>query len=99
MMKKQIPFRTDQYGLSLGLVENSRERILCTQGGSYSDNTIQSAEILLAEENNTLEITCRLNLNSALHADRLFLRLGIDCYMATYPEWNEKFFPTLIRCE
>lgn len=99
MMKKKIPFRTDQYGLSLGLVENSREQILCTQGGSYSDNTIQSAEILLAEENNTLEITCRLNLNSALHADRLFLRLGIDCYMATYPEWNEKFFPTLIRCE
>ncbi len=30
---------------------------------------------------------------------RLSLRTGIDCYMEKYPEWNEKFFPTLIRCE
>ncbi len=27
------------------------------------------------------------------------LRLGIDTYMEKYPDWNEKFFPTLLRCE
>lgn len=25
--------------------------------------------------------------------------LGVDSYMESYPEWNEKFFPTLLRCE
>lgn len=28
---------------------------------------------------------------------RLFL--GIDAEMRSYPEWNDKFFPTLMRCE
>ncbi len=30
---------------------------------------------------------------------RLGLRLGIDTYMEKYPDWNEKMFPTLLRCE
>ena len=31
--------------------------------------------------------------------DAVVLRLGIDSYMATYPEWSEKLFPTTLRCE
>lgn len=27
------------------------------------------------------------------------LQLGIDTYMKSYPQWNEKTFPTMIRCE
>ena len=27
------------------------------------------------------------------------VNLGIDTYLETYPEWNEKFFPTHFRCE
>ena len=27
------------------------------------------------------------------------LRLGIDTYMNRYPKWNEKLFPTTLRCE
>jgi hypothetical protein len=30
---------------------------------------------------------------------RLSLILGLDTYMATFPEWNERYFPTLLRCE
>ena len=29
----------------------------------------------------------------------LIFDLGVDSYMETYPSWNNKFFPTLIRCE
>ena len=29
----------------------------------------------------------------------LGLRLGVNCYMASYPEWNDLYFPTLLRCE
>ena len=27
------------------------------------------------------------------------LRLGIDSYMDSYPQWNDKLFPTTLRCE
>ncbi len=27
------------------------------------------------------------------------LRLGVDTYMKSYPDWNEQYFPTLLRCE
>lgn len=32
-------------------------------------------------------------------AERIGLRTGIDCYMEGCPDWNDKFFPTLLRCE
>lgn len=31
--------------------------------------------------------------------DRISLMLGIDTYMDEYPFWNEKVFPTMLRCE
>ena len=31
--------------------------------------------------------------------DRVSLMLGLDTYMDKYPDWNDKFFPTLLRCE
>ena len=31
--------------------------------------------------------------------DSLGVTLGIDTYMDHYPEWNDKLFPTLLRCE
>lgn len=27
------------------------------------------------------------------------LRLGVDTYMEKYPDWNDRYFPTLLRCE
>ena len=31
--------------------------------------------------------------------DRLSIMLGVDTYMDEYPAWNEKVFPTMLRCE
>ena len=31
--------------------------------------------------------------------DRVCLTLGVDTYMDRFPEWNDKVFPTLLRCE
>lgn len=30
---------------------------------------------------------------------RLRLHIGVDAEMRSYPEWDDKFFPTLMRCE
>ncbi len=34
-----------------------------------------------------------------LRPDRLSLALGLDTYMEKFPEWNDRYFPTLMRCE
>lgn len=90
-----IPFRTDKYSLNLWAEQNGKE-----QQVSGTDNFSEiSAQIFQNEENDVLKIKCKLSCKSDFFADRLFLRLGIDTYMKTFPEWNDKFFPTLIRCE
>lgn len=99
MKNWQIPFRNDSYQMALGIVQDTKERILCTRDATYRGSLAERAEIMCTEENGVLQICCRLLLKSDLYADRLFLRLGIDCYMESYPQWDEKFFPTLIRCE
>jgi hypothetical protein len=35
----------------------------------------------------------------AYHPKEARLVLGIDCAMVKYPDWNENYFPTLLRCE
>ena len=49
------------------------------------------------------ELICHLEAENAgsqpFYPDRLSVWLGVDTYMEKYPEWNEKLFPTLLRCE
>ncbi|TKG97049.1 hypothetical protein EYV94_01075 [Puteibacter caeruleilacunae] len=34
-----------------------------------------------------------------IQPEKLGLRLGLNTYMEKYPDWNHKFFPTMMRCE
>ena len=31
--------------------------------------------------------------------ENFYFNLGVDTYLASYPEWNDKFFPSFLRCE
>ncbi|MFA4944575.1 MAG: hypothetical protein WC789_07730 [Lentisphaeria bacterium] len=57
-------------------------------------------EYHLADAGRLVVVAALRNLGAApatgLHAA---LRLGVDAYMEKFPEWNEKLFPTLLRCE
>ena len=44
-------------------------------------------------------VSVKNETNEDITPDAIVLRLGIDSYMATYPEWHEKLFPTALRCE
>ncbi len=46
-----------------------------------------------------LKLSIRLDVLEDVEVEKLFLRTGIDCYMERYPEWNEIFFPTMLKCE
>lgn len=96
---QQIPFRNDKYRPALCAEINSQEKILCAACEVYSGGGIERAQVFFEQCGETARLACRLSVKSAFQADRLFLRLGVDCYMVSYPEWDEKFFPTFIRCE
>lgn len=45
----------------------------------------------------TAKITC---ISGGIYKPReAGIQLGIDCYMDSYPQWNKKMFPTMLRCE
>lgn len=39
------------------------------------------------------------NQHTPFQPNKLGLRLGINTYMDKYPDWEDKLFPTLLRCE
>ncbi|UDQ98977.1 hypothetical protein AAEX28_02545 [Lentisphaerota bacterium WC36G] len=60
-----------------------------------------SYRIKVEEINGRLKIFVHIGnfQNIPLQPESIKLRLGIDCYMDKFPEWNHKFFPTFLRCE
>ncbi len=58
-------------------------------------------EIRSFSENNieTIHITLRNTRHTPFQPETVSLKLGIDTYMDKSPEWNVKFFPTLMVCE
>ena len=94
-----IPFRTDKYRLSLWSEVNGKEKFIADINSPDCNTDIINAKIKIQEENSVIKITSHISVSQDLSFDRLFIRLGIDCYMKRFPEWNDKFFPTLIRCE
>ena len=49
--------------------------------------------------NNVIKSTIAIKINDDIKVKKLYLRLGIDCYMEKYPEWNDIYFPTNLTAE
>lgn len=47
----------------------------------------------------TISITLHNRRHTPFQPQKVSLKLGIDTYMDKYPDWNDKFFPTLMICE
>lgn len=94
-----LPFRTDKYGLSLWSEKDGKQSMLCNSADNRYNGDGFTAEIKSEKFGSVIKIICCISAETPFEFDRLFLRLGIDCYMKSFPDWNNKFFPTLIRCE
>ena len=46
-----------------------------------------------------LKVKVKIENHGADFDGRIGFHVGVDTYMEKYPEWNDKFFPTLLRCE
>ncbi len=87
--------------------------VLEERGEKTSIKLVQNVDSFIAEHNGIIyslsysegdeciEINTSVKNNSlkAFEPESLSLRLGIDTYMAEYPQWNKNFFPTFLRCE
>jgi len=93
-----IPFRTDDYGKMFYTETENGVCLIPYKLGCYSFGDI---DLSIAEnfEDNLLKISVSIKANKKIFLKRFGMRLGIDCYMSSYPDWNNKFFPTALRCE
>ncbi len=104
---RQYPFRTGENGgpRPWVLVNGKREFIplqptadtlrfegrmkdLATSLRYFAEGPLFGVEVMLKNKGET-----------ALTDLRFGLQLGVDTYMEKYPEWSDKLFPTLLRCE
>ncbi len=101
-----VPFRQDGYkGFSFYTVQQGRSKgILLHKEGEnrFCGHDIHRRyELSYRQEGEELLVTASVENQDAVSykPTTLGLRLGIDCYMESYPEWNDLYFPTLLRCE
>lgn len=63
------------------------------------DGVVCKLEYLTATENPTLRVTLHNVGNATVQPEKAGIKLGLDIYMDSYPEWFSKYFPTLMRNE
>lgn len=93
----KFSFRKEEYG-RVFYIENGTFTVIPYRLGKYSE---EGLNFDISEENLTdaIKITIKIWAGKPIKPKRLGFRLGIDTYMEKYPEWNEKYFPTALRCE
>ncbi len=92
-------FRTDEYGKQFYIETDEGLTLLPYQIGIY---TAHGMEFSVTEtcSDGVLELSATVrSLKGEIPLKRLGFRLGIDSYMESYPDWNERYFPTALRCE
>ena len=94
----KIPFRTDEYGKSFYMEDDHGFLLLPYKLGRYKAGGIDFS-VSETEENQILKISISVKSDKPFKLKRLGFRLGIDAYMDRYPDWNDRFFPTALRCE
>ncbi len=91
-------FRSDDYGPKFYLETAAERSLVDYRVGEYSANGLDFS-VTEQEQDGVLTIALAVSAKTPVAAKRFGFRLGIDCYMDRYPDWNDKFFPTALRCE
>lgn len=94
----QIPFRTDEYGMNFYLEDANGHFLIPYRTGEFCERDIQFC-VTESLEDGVKKISIQMHSECEYPLKRLGLRLGIDTYMDTYPEWDNKYFPIALRCE
>lgn len=71
--------------------QNSGEYVGCDSG--------LTVKMQYCDGGNYVKISTDIFVDTEDVPNVIGLNTGIDTYMEKYPEWNDKFFPTMLRCE
>lgn len=99
----EIPFASGM-GPSLHIVrDGARQKLdLRLHGEKYEadyDGCGFSVEHTVYAEELVITVTASNSSDRPFSPDSLDFSIGIDTYMVDYPEFLDKFFPTMLRCE
>lgn len=64
-----------------------------------NDSLICKLQYILNEKELLLNVSIKNKTARILHPEKISLKIGTDAYMSHFPEWNQKHFPTMLRCE
>lgn len=93
-----IPFRKDNYFQSFYIMNNDSVKEIILKNDVFSDNQLNiKVNRLLSDNVLCYDISITAKQNFA--PERFGFRLGLDTYMDKYPDWNDRVFPTSLRCE
>ena len=72
----------------------------CVEPGGADGKGIQCDITVEKVENREIVHVVMRNLrHTPFQPVKAGIRLGVDTYMDRYPEWNDKYFPTMMVCE
>ncbi len=69
------------------------------EGDSIAEGIEYTIAIDSADRVETVTLSLRNTRHTPFQPVKAGLKLGVDTYMDTYPEWYGKYFPTLAMCE
>ncbi len=94
----QMPIRTDDYRRAFFVETIDGVTTIPYHTSSYAQDHLH---FTVAEESTDdfLHMSLTICPEPGFSCCRLGLRLGMDCCMETFPAWNDKYFPTAMRCE
>ena len=80
----------------------SKAIALCKDDGIYAaefEGIRFSMEHVVSEDRLTLKACIHNRTKQDFMPEVIGLKLGISSYMTEYPQWNDQFFPSYLRCE
>lgn len=105
---KKISFHKDQaFGTGLSIICNKKESYVDLVSSSedgmnfigWHEDVKFDLKYINYHDTLAFEIEVTNNSHNTFEPTACRFTTGIDCIMDKYPEWNDKFFPTLSRCE
>ncbi|MBR3933233.1 MAG: hypothetical protein IKJ68_04930 [Clostridia bacterium] len=95
-----IPFNADNFGFFV-YAEDEKVKIDVKKSGSEYLGIFNNLKFTysFSESEAYLAVNLKIENLGEEFKHKISFGMGIDSYMTHYPQWNEKFFPTLLRCE
>lgn len=90
--------RADEYAPGFYFQESDSVSLKRISGSTASYKGLK-AELELDVTDDSIIYNIKITSETDISLNRMGLCLGIDSYMSTFPEWDNKYFPTALRCE